>query len=343
MAMGMDIACLLNLQEKGLLTPEKNKLFDVGPQNVYSCTAEQIVSFVRRQGAAVDGDTLEKEARRLEYFSTPRRQERTTFFSEIADLTHMEYHAIDVCPAPKTELLDLNVDALPDRHHEYYDVVLNFGTTEHIFNQWNSFSVIHDAVKVGGVIYCVVPATGYLDHGYFCYTPLFFKDMTASNEYELVEQFFAPAGMNIVSQLSVDLRAGGLFLEPNSGRLTREEDQICCLNAHVIMRKTKSAPFRCGLEAATSHSAVHPTISTRYRAAADLQRECERLYRETKQLNHEKEQLNREKEQAISERDLALMERGAAQSELELMRLSRSWRLTGPLRALRAVARRQGV
>jgi hypothetical protein len=58
--------------------------------------------------------------------------------SEITDLTNIEYDSIDVCPGLRnTEILDLNFDPLPKRMRDRYDVVFNFGTTEHIFNQWN--------------------------------------------------------------------------------------------------------------------------------------------------------------------------------------------------------------
>jgi len=97
------------------------------------------------QGGETQSEKFAKESKRLEYFSTPRPDERTTLFSEICDLTSVEYWAFDVCPAFKTEILDLNFDKLPIRHREYYDVVLNYITTEHVFNQWNSFQVMHDA------------------------------------------------------------------------------------------------------------------------------------------------------------------------------------------------------
>src|SRR5689334_9211393 len=140
--MAMNLMRMLYLQEKGWLSAGKNRLLDIGPQNVYHCTEQEVCDFVRRQGAAVSEETLQSEAKRLAYFSTPRPEERTTLFSEVCRLTNIEYHAFDVCPAPDTELLDLNFDSLPERHCEHYDVVLNFGTTEHVFNQWNSFSVM---------------------------------------------------------------------------------------------------------------------------------------------------------------------------------------------------------
>jgi hypothetical protein len=192
--MGMNLDGPLYLQRKGLLTLKKNRILDIGPQNIYYAREEQIREFVNSQGQKVGTEHLDAEIERLVYFSTPRPEERTTLFSEITDLTNIEYNSIDVCPGLKTEILDLNFDALPAHMMGRYDVVFNFGTTEHIFNQWNCFAVIHDACTVGGVIYHQLPASGYLDHGYYCYTPLFFKDMAPANSYELRDLCATPAG-----------------------------------------------------------------------------------------------------------------------------------------------------
>src|ERR1700730_18172259 len=183
--MGLNLGSLLYLQRRGHLTPKRNRVLDIGPQNVYSATENQLRQFVAAQGQIVQADVLTREIERLVYFSTPRPDERTTLLSEITDLTNIEYNSFDVCPALKTEILDLNFDTLPPKYNEYYDLVINSGTTEHIFNQWNCFELMHHATRVGGVMYCQLPATGYLDHGYFCYTPLFFRDIAAANKYEL--------------------------------------------------------------------------------------------------------------------------------------------------------------
>jgi hypothetical protein len=329
--MGMNIECMFYLQERGYLTADKNKLLDIGPQNVHNCTAQQVRDFALRQGITVAAEVLDKEAKRLAYFSTPRPEERTTLFSEIAELTNIEYHAFDVCPAPKTELLDLNFDTLPVRHRELYDVVLNFGTTEHIFNQWNCFALIHDATKVGGIIYCVLPATGYLDHGYFCYTPLFFKDIARANNYEIVDRFFSPgSGINVITRFGLDLRADGKFRQRDSGVIDPGQENITCFNMHFVMRKTRNAPFRCELEIATTHSPVDRAMARRYQNNVTGQLDKTRaILQSTSGV-----------EDALAQRDQALAEWRRLKGEVEQIYGSRSWRLTAPLRALGAALRR---
>jgi hypothetical protein len=261
--MGMNLDGALYLQRHGFLTPTKNRLLDIGPQNVYSITPEQIDEFVAGHGgASISPSALDLAKRKLVYFSTPRPKERTTLLSEITDLVGIQYNSIDVCPGLKTEILDLNFDPLPERLRGQYDVVMNFGTTEHIFNQWNCFEVIHDATKVGGVMYHQLPSTGYLDHGYYCYTPLFFKDMAAANGYEILDLFIHPCGESRLDALGLSLRAKETIFTDTP--TLPEDNRVPSLNIHAVLRKTSETAFRTSLEIATAHSPVNQIIAGRY-------------------------------------------------------------------------------
>lgn len=258
--MGMNLDALIYLQRQGSLSRTKNRVLDIGPQTIYFARPEQVREIIERQGmSASDTATIE----RLVYFSTPRPGERTTMLSEITDLANIEYASIDVCPGLKnTHILDLNFDALPDELRGRHDVVFNFGTTEHIFNQWNCFEVIHDALKVDGVVYHQLPASGYLDHGYFCYTPLFFRELAAANAYTIEQMIVTPAGESKIDELGLPSLDGDTLLKP-TGHLNGN-NRIPALNIHVILRKTVDAPFRVSLEIATAHSVVDRKMLRRY-------------------------------------------------------------------------------
>ena len=302
--MGMNLDGPIFLQRNGFLTPEKNKVLDIGPQNIYFALEEQIREFVKNQGAVVQQKRLDSEIKRLVYFSTPRPEERTTLFSEIADLTNIEYNSVDVCPGLKTEILDLNFDAIPDHLRGHYDVVFNFGTTEHIFNQWNCFEFMHDALKVGGVVYHQLPASGYLDHGYYCYTPLFFREMAQANGYAIEQLSVTRAGESNVDQVGVSAKAGHTLLSPAAP--LGQDNRIPSLNIHVILRKTVDAPFRVSLEIATAHSQVNSAMLSRY--------------------------------ENVDGRAAGPQDRLA--TELNAIKMSRSWRMTQPLRNLASLLRR---
>lgn len=249
------------LQRSGMLTKERNRILDIGPQTIYFVRDEQIREFVANQGGGAGAsEAFERETARLVHFSTPRAGERTTTFSEITDLTNIVYDSIDVRPGVKnTEILDLNFDALPRRMRGGYDVVFNFGTTEHVFNQSNCFELIHDALKVDGVVYHQLPASGYLDHGYYCYTPLFFKELAAANGYMIEHMAVSPAGESRIDALAMRSIAGETLLKP-PGPLG-ENNRIPALNIHVVMRKTRKEAFRVSLE--TAHADA-PSVSRRF-------------------------------------------------------------------------------
>ncbi|MGZ0080396.1 hypothetical protein [Methylomonas sp. YC3] len=333
--MGMNIECMLYLQSKNILSKDKNKVLDIGPQNVYNCTVDQIKEFVLNQGGDVSSSHFNDEAVRLEYFSTPRPDERTTLFSEITDLTNIEYKAFDVCPAFKTQLLDLNFDPLPAEDYERFDVVLNFGTTEHVFNQWNSFSIMHDALKVGGVLYCVLPASGYLDHGYYCYTPLFFRDLANANGYEILDMFFAQAGENSLKGIQADIRKESMFQSSNSANLAPQDDRVPCFNIHVVVKKSRSGVFKCGLEVATAHSSASEAMIARYDNPELISARAPDLTG----LAAICRRLEEEKEARIVERDRFHTERDEIERKLMQVYTSNSWRITAPLRFLASFLR----
>jgi len=96
---------------------------------------------------------------------------------------NLEYTAVDVSTEIETLNLDLNFDAVPPEHLGRYQLVLNFGTTEHVCNQLHAMRVIHDLCAPGGLIYHVVPFSGYQNHGFFRYNAKFFWSLCRSNDY----------------------------------------------------------------------------------------------------------------------------------------------------------------
>jgi hypothetical protein len=72
----------------------------------------------------------------------------------------LRYTSIDYAKAPHCMLLDLNRDGLPKEHIGRYKFVSNSGTSEHVFNQYNTFNVIHDATMKGGIMYHGLPCAG---------------------------------------------------------------------------------------------------------------------------------------------------------------------------------------
>jgi len=82
---------------------------------------------------------------------------------------------------------DLNNDLRV--HYSYaetFDLVTNFGTSEHCFNQHAVFKNIHDLCRPDGFMVHTLPTQGWGRHCFFRYDPNVFNDLAGANNYELV-------------------------------------------------------------------------------------------------------------------------------------------------------------
>jgi SAM-dependent methyltransferase len=89
------------------------------------------------------------------------------------------YNAINLLPPNHYRLQqDLN---LPFDLGTRFDVCINNGTTEHVFNQANCYKAIHDHTAPGGVMIHWTPCLGWVDHGLYNVQPGFFYDLATAN------------------------------------------------------------------------------------------------------------------------------------------------------------------
>jgi hypothetical protein len=105
--------------------------------------------------------------------------------SELFIGTSYRYRCLDLYPGEFTIVADLNSFSVPTEDYSTFDLITNFGTTEHVTDQVNAFRVMHNYAKAGAIFVHSVPFTGYLNHGLYNYHPLFFVFLAAANEYEI--------------------------------------------------------------------------------------------------------------------------------------------------------------
>ena len=97
-----------------------------------------------------------------------------------------DYSSIDADGKRGSLVLDMNKILLEQyKFNKTYDLVTNFGTTEHIFNQKNTFENIHNLTKKDGYIIHILPFEGGVNHCYYNYHPNFFYDIALHNNYEI--------------------------------------------------------------------------------------------------------------------------------------------------------------
>jgi len=69
----------------------------------------------------------------------------------------------------------------------YFDIITNFGTTEHVDGQYDVFKNIHNFTKINGAMVHAVPLVGHWKgHCQYYYESDFFKNLAFLNEYEII-------------------------------------------------------------------------------------------------------------------------------------------------------------
>lgn len=252
--MGITLSKLQKLREIGALS-DKGSVLDIGSSNLYSADVASLQRFAGDFGAELDHHSAERLAHGSAY--GPNGGLNESFVGELLEKVGLIYLAFDIANGYRTRIFDLNREAIPENLRGSFDAVLNFGTTEHVINQLNSFRVIHDATKVGGYIVHELPTVGYVDHGYFCYTPRLFFDLAVQNEYEIVSfAYQASSQGNDINSIVRDYRA----FFPSLAQAKLIDLTPPTVSSLIVLRKTKEAPFRLSLETGTSVVTQNETV-----------------------------------------------------------------------------------
>lgn len=244
---------LLHIKELGYV-PAGAKILEFGAQNIRCVGDEDIVS------SFIDS---------FHCLSTPPRYNKKTInrlcdqgtMAELMELCGYEYTALDIFESPSTILFDLNNDDVPKELEGYFDLITNFGTTEHILNQHKAFESLHKFAKIGGVIYHDIPLGGYFYHGYFSYNPLFFHHLALANQYNEVGSWFSkmPNDTAFPNPTPAEMVDGGW---PDQG--------FHDAGIEFILQKTSNNPFRTPVDTGTSNDVDADFISSRDQGAMIL-------------------------------------------------------------------------
>ena len=102
-----------------------------------------------------------------------------------------KYVSLDLDGMDNALKYDLNVDLKSNYDFtETFNLVTNFGTTEHCFEQGTVFKNIHELCKIGGYMLHTVPSQGWHNHSFYRYDTNFFEDIAEANSYKLI--YLAP-------------------------------------------------------------------------------------------------------------------------------------------------------
>ncbi|MBI3918273.1 MAG: hypothetical protein HY322_14855, partial [Betaproteobacteria bacterium] len=78
--------------------------------------------------------------------------------------------------------LDLNYPVSLGRQ---FDIMVNGGTAEHVFNVFQFFKSSHEMTRPGGLMVHTMPFRGWVEHGFYSFNPTFYWDLAIANGYAL--------------------------------------------------------------------------------------------------------------------------------------------------------------
>ncbi len=179
------LVILMDLRRQNVIGPGLTKrVLDIGEQNWFGDVApREIATLIDMfSGESAGAHHEELKALLAEPANTQRLFDIAAFFYRVIfGLEH--YCAIDLGGTERALKLDLN---LPVELDEQFDLVLNIGTGEHVFNQFQFFKTVHERTRPGGLMYHTMPHQGAYDHGFFNYQPTFIFDLAQANGYDLM-------------------------------------------------------------------------------------------------------------------------------------------------------------
>lgn len=277
--MGIALESLLKLQDLGLLRARDFSVLDIGSSNLYSASKDGIRTFLGAYGVP-DTPEIAEFADRLSRgsaYDPVSGGANGAFVGELLEKIGIRYSAIDIAHGYRTTILDLNHEPAPREFVGAFDLVLNFGTTEHLLNQYNAFKVIHDSTKVGGYMVHNLPCVGFTDHGYFTYTPRCMFDLAGYNQYEVVGFWYEePSGSNdlyapVQNYLTYFPALSKTLAERESLAVGRKlaQLQLPDVGFMVIYRKVRSRPFAGALEQSTSVGAIPDSVTAGYESGRE--------------------------------------------------------------------------
>ncbi|WP_197453390.1 class I SAM-dependent methyltransferase [Caulifigura coniformis] len=160
------------------------RVVTLGSQHVYA-TAEEVESMARGQGVTLRHHNFEphrEPALAARGFVSDRSLLTSLGFSDIVRVDVSNYEACD-------EILDLNGPETPPALQGQFDLVLDSGTLEHVFDFPAALRHCCRLVRPGGRIVHLTPSSNCVEHGFYSVSPTLFYDFYRANRHELADLF----------------------------------------------------------------------------------------------------------------------------------------------------------
>jgi len=99
-------------------------------------------------------------------------------FDSIVRLDYSDYESCEI-------ILDLNAAATPESLHQRFDLVLDSGTLEHVFDFAAGLRHCVQMVRMGGRVIHLTPSSNCVEHGFYSVSPTLYADFYAASGFEV--------------------------------------------------------------------------------------------------------------------------------------------------------------
>lgn len=159
------------LSQRRGVAERHNRICELGDQKIQVTreAADAMYSFAKRVCASNSTMSLAELRRKLD-----GHLGRQMYVRDVYLAAGFDYVSIDVNEEGGARFVDLNYWPNEAVALGTFDVVPNFGTSEHVANQASAFATIHHMLLPQGIAIHQIPTVHYLNHALVNVTPRFF-------------------------------------------------------------------------------------------------------------------------------------------------------------------------
>lgn len=179
--MGIDKASTKLLLKESLRRPFTGRLLTLGRMDVM-VTLQELRKFAAAMGARLSDPGTATLADKSEFAALRYLSDQTLFrsigFEDVAATDYSDFEGARY-------QFDLNKPDLPPELLGSFDVIIDSGTSEHVFHIPQVLSNIHRMLRVGGRAIHLSPSSNHIDHGFYMFSPTLFWDYYTANGYTI--------------------------------------------------------------------------------------------------------------------------------------------------------------
>ncbi len=189
--MGLARAAVHLLMTEASRRPFSGSIVTLGRQHVY-VTADETVAMAAEQGvrlASIPVELHREPSLSKQGFVSDDWLLKSLGFDEIVRVDYSDYESSEV-------IFDLNNPETPQALQNRFDLVLDSGTLEHVFDIAAGLRHCVRMVRSNGRVIHLTPSSNCVEHGFYCVSPTLFADFYAASGFAVNRVWLCESPLN---------------------------------------------------------------------------------------------------------------------------------------------------